>query len=220
MLPPPWSLRTAPSTTASQMAAAVQNDILGLSPSAAVSTANGFQHDLKRVCDIAHAHGYALCRHGPRLRLDCPSSPAPPASTSRLAFPQVADGRFSAWASPTARKEVQDIPPALQGPLAQVGGRFITHVYPYDDPAPTDATHGYDPGANGLAPALGNTFWTGAVHLNHSLGLIEAPGRPCHPGLPPAPGRACRRELRRRGGERPWSSTSLCARRFCSPPSR
>jgi selenocysteine lyase/cysteine desulfurase len=98
------------------------------------------------------------------------------------------------------RREIQDKFPRPWWGYHQVGGRFITHVYPYDDPAPTDATYGYDPGATGRF-GMGTTSWTGAVQLDYSLGLIEALGVPAIQAYRQPMMDAVQTELRRRGYE-------------------
>jgi selenocysteine lyase/cysteine desulfurase len=182
-----------------QLAAAV-NGKTKLVAISAVSTANGFQHDLKRVCDIAHAHGamvYVDMVHA------CGSTPI----DLRAAGVDFAASSSYKWLMGDfglgflyVRKEVQDRFPRPWWGYHQVGGRFITHVYPYDDPAPTDATYGYDPGATGRF-AMGTTSWTGAVQLDYSLGLIEALGVPAIQAWRQPLVDAVQTELRRRGYE-------------------
>ncbi|MGZ6048237.1 MAG: aminotransferase class V-fold PLP-dependent enzyme [Phenylobacterium sp.] len=182
-----------------QFAAAV-NDKTRLVAISAVSTANGFQHDLKKVCDIAHAHGamvYVDMVHA------CGSTPI----DLRAAGVDFAAASSYKWLMGDfglgflyVRKEVQDKFPRPWWGYHQVGGRFITHVYPYDDPAASDATYGYDPGATGRF-GMGTTSWTGAVQLDYSLGLIEALGVPAIQAWRQPMMDAVQGELRRRGYE-------------------
>ena len=182
-----------------QMAAAV-NDKTKLVAISAVSTANGFQHDLKRVCDIAHAHGamvYVDMVHAAgSTPIDLRAAGVDFAASSSYKWLMGDFGLGFLY----VRKDVQDKFPRPWWGYHQVGGRFITHVYPYDDPAPTDATYGYDPGATGRF-GMGTTSWTGAVQLDYSLGLIEALTVPAIQAYRQPLVDAVQTELRRRGYE-------------------
>jgi selenocysteine lyase/cysteine desulfurase len=182
-----------------QMAAAV-NDKTRLVAISAVSTANGFEHDLKRVCDIAHAHGayvYVDMVHAAgSTPIDLRAAGVDFAASSSYKWLMGDFGLGFLY----VRKEIQDKFPRPWWGYHQVGGRFITHVYPYDDPAPTDATYGYDPGATGRF-GMGTTSWTGAVQLDYSLGLIEALGVPAIQAYRQPMMDAVQGELRRRGYE-------------------
>ena len=179
------------------MAAAV-NGKTKLIAISAVSTTNGFQHDLKRVCDIAHAHGahvYVDSVHAAgSTPLDLRAAGVDFASSSSYKWLMGDFGLGFLY----VRKEVQDRFPRPWWGYHQVGGRFITHVFPYDDPSPDVATYGYDPGAAGRF-AMGTTSWTGAVQLDYSLGLIEQLGVPAIQAWRQPMVDAIQKELRRRG---------------------
>ncbi|HEX5262532.1 MAG TPA: aminotransferase class V-fold PLP-dependent enzyme, partial [Phenylobacterium sp.] len=154
-----------------QMAAAV-NDKTKLVAISAVSTANGFEHDLKKVCDIAHAHGafvYVDMVHAAgSTPIDLRAAGVDFAAASSYKWLMGDFGLGFLY----VRKEIQDRFPRPWWGYHQVGGRFVTHVYPYDDPAPETADYGYDPGATGRF-GMGTTSWTGVVQLDYSLGFIE-----------------------------------------------
>jgi selenocysteine lyase/cysteine desulfurase len=182
-----------------QMAAAV-NDQTKLVAVSAVSTANGFQHDLKRVCDIAHAHGayvYVDMVHAAgSTPIDLRAAGVDFAASSSYKWLMGDFGLGFLY----VRKEIQDRFPRPWWGYHQVGGRFITHVYPYDEPSHDDATYGYDPGAAGRF-AMGTTSWTGAVQLDYSLGFIETLTVPAIQAYRQPMMDAVQTELRRRGYE-------------------
>ncbi len=182
-----------------QMAGAV-NDKTKLVAISAVSTANGFEHDLKRVCDIAHAHGayvYVDMVHAAgSTPIDLRAAGIDFAASSSYKWLMGDFGLGFLY----VRKEIQDRLPRPWWGYHQVGGRFVTHVYPHDDPAPEDATYGYDPGATGRF-AMGTTSWTGVVQLEHSLGFIEALGVPAIQSYRQPLMDAVQNELRHRGYE-------------------
>jgi selenocysteine lyase/cysteine desulfurase len=182
-----------------QMAAAVNNKTRLVAISA-VSTANGFEHDLKRVCDIAHAHGAYVyvdmvhaCGSTP---IDLRASGVDFAASSSYKWLMGDFGLGFLY----VRKEVQNKFPRPWWGYHQVGGHFTTHVYPFDTPGPQDATYGYDPGATGRF-AMGTTSWTGAVQLDSSLGFIEALTVPAIQAYRQPMMDAVQTELRRRGYE-------------------
>lgn len=182
-----------------QMAAAV-NDKTKLVAVSAVSTANGFEHDLKRVCDIAHAHGahvYVDMVHAAgSTPIDLRAAGVDFAASSSYKWLMGDFGLGFLY----VRKEIQDKFPRPWWGYHQVGGRFITHVYPYDEPSADDATYGYDPGATGRF-GMGTTSWTGAVQLDYSLGLLETLGVPAIQTWRQPLVDAVQNELRRRGYE-------------------
>jgi selenocysteine lyase/cysteine desulfurase len=181
------------------MAAAV-NDKTKLVAISAVSTTNGYQHDLKRVCDIAHAHG-AL------VYVDMVHAAGSTPIDLRAAGVDFAAASSYKWLMGDfglgflyVRKEIQDRFPRPWWGYHQVGGRFVTHVFPYDDPAPKVADYGYDPGAAGRF-AMGTTSWTGAVQLDWSLGFLEQITVPAYQAWRQPMVDAIQTELRRRGYE-------------------
>jgi selenocysteine lyase/cysteine desulfurase len=164
----------------------------------AVSTTNGFQHDLKRVCDIAHAHGayvYVDAVHAAgSTPIDLRAAGVDFAASSSYKWLMGDFGLGFLY----VRKEIQDRFPRPWWGYHQVGGRFITHVFPYDDPSPDVATYGYDAGATGRF-GMGTTSWTGPVQLDYSLGLIEQLGVPTIQAWRQPMVDAIQKELRRRG---------------------
>lgn len=156
------------------MAAAV-NDRTRLISISHVSTTNGFEHDLKAVCDLAHAHGayvYADIVHGAgSTPLDLRAAGVDFAASSSYKWLM---GDFG-LAFLYVRREVQEKIARPWWGYHQVGGRFVTHVFPFDPPGETVADYGYAPGATGRF-AMGTTSWTGVVQLEHSLGFIRKLG--------------------------------------------
>jgi selenocysteine lyase/cysteine desulfurase len=181
------------------MAAAV-NGKTKLVAVSAVSTTNGFQHDLKKVCDIAHAHGafvYVDMVHAAgSTPIDLRAAGVDFAAASSYKWLMGDFGLGFLY----VRKEIQDRFPRPWWGYHQVGGRFVTHVFPYDDPAPKVADYGYDPGAAGRF-AMGTTSWTGAVQLDWSLGFLEQITIPAYQAWRQPMADAIQTELRRRGYE-------------------
>lgn len=163
-----------------------------------VSTTNGFEHDLKAVCDLAHAHGayvYADIVHGAgSTPLDLRAAGVDFAACSSYKWLM---GDFG-LAFLYVRKEIQE---KIQRPwwgYHQVGGRFVTHVFPFDPPGERTADYGYAQGASGKF-AMGTTSWTGVVQLEHSLGWINRLGVAAIQGHRQPMVEAIQGELRRRG---------------------
>lgn len=163
-----------------------------------VSTTNGFEHDLKAVCDLAHAHGafvYADIVHGAgSTPLDLRAAGVDFAACSSYKWLM---GDFG-LAFLYVRREIQE---KLQRPwwgYHQVGGRFVTHVFPFDPPGERTADYGYAQGAAGKF-AMGTTSWTGVVQLEHSLGWINRLGVPAIQAHRQPMADAIQTELRRRG---------------------
>ncbi len=153
------------------MAAAV-NDKTRLVSISHVSTTNGFEHDLKAVCDLAHAHGayvYADIIHGAgSTPLDLRAAGVDFAASSSYKWLMGDFGLGFLY----VRREVQEKLTRPWWGYHQVGGRFVTHVFPFDPPGQAVADYGYAPGTAGLF-AMGTTSWTGVVQLEHSLGFIR-----------------------------------------------
>ena len=163
-----------------------------------VSTVNGFEHDLTRIAEAAHAHGaylYADIVHGAgSTPLDLRAAGVDFAATSSYKWLM---GDFG-LAFLYARREVQ---PKVERPwwgYHQVGGRFVTHLYPFDPPGEAPAEYGYADGANGLF-AMGTTSWTGVVQLDHTLPWIRAIGLDRMQAHRQPLADAVQAELRRRG---------------------
>ena len=181
-----------------QMAAAV-NDRTRLVSISAVSTTNGFQHDLKQVCDLAHAHGafvYVDMVHAAGITpLDL-----------RAAGVDFAAGSSYKWLMGDfglgflyVRKEVQEKVKRPWWGYHQVSA-FKSHVFPYDPPGPGAATYEMSPDAAGKF-AMGTTSWTGVVQLDYSLGLLAQIGVPAIEAARQPMIAAVQGELRRRGYE-------------------
>lgn len=156
-----------------QMAAAV-NGKTKLIAISAVSTTNGFQHDLKRVCDLAHAHGayvYADIVHAAgAVPIDLRASGVDFAAASSYKWLMGDFGLGFLY----VRKEVQA---KVKRPWwgYHQAATFKTHVFPYDAPGDTVADYSAQPNATGLF-AMGTSSWTGVVQLNTSLALLQQLG--------------------------------------------
>lgn len=180
------------------MAAAV-NDRTRLVSISAVSTTNGFQHDLKQVCDLAHAHGAYVY-------VDMVHAAGVTPLDLRAAGVDFAAGSSYKWLMGDfglgflyVRKEVQE---KVQRPwwgYHQVSA-FKSHVFPYDPPGAGVATYEMSPDAAGKF-AMGTTSWTGVVQLDYSLGLLAQLGVPAIEAARQPLLAAVQGELRRRGYE-------------------
>lgn len=133
-----------------------------------VSATNGFEHDLKRVCDAAHAHGapvYAdLIQGAGTVPIDLRAAGVDFAASSCYKYLMGDFGIGFLY----VRREMQD---RLQRPwwgYFQVGKEVDTHILPYDPPAPHVADYRAVPGPEGKF-AMGTTSWTGVVQLGYSL---------------------------------------------------
>ncbi len=181
-----------------QMAAAV-NDKTKLVAISAVSTTNGFQHDLKRVCDLAHAHGayvYADIVHAAgAVPIDLRASGVDFAAASSYKWLMGDFGLGFLY----VRKEVQA---KVKRPWwgYHQAATFKTHVFPYDAPGDTVADYSAQPNATGLF-AMGTSSWTGVVQLNTSLALLQQLGIGNIQTWRQPMADAIQTELRRRGYE-------------------
>ena len=179
------------------MAAAV-NDKTRLVSISHVSTTNGFEHDLKAVCELAHAHGayvYADIVHGAgSTPLDLRAAGVDFAACSSYKWLMGDFGLGFLY----VRREVQEKLPHPWWGYHQVGGRFTTHVFPFDPPGETVADYGYAKGATGKF-AMGTTSWTGVVQLEHTLAWINRIGVPNIQAHRQPMADAVQTELRRRG---------------------
>lgn len=140
----------------------------------AVSTTNGFQHDLKRVCDIAHAQGafvYVDLAHAAgTVPVNLRAAGVDFAATSSYKWLMGDFGLGFLY----VRKEVL---PKIKRPwwgYHQIG-RFQSHVFPYDAPGESVADYAARPDATGVF-AMGTTSWTGVVQLDHTLPWIQSIG--------------------------------------------
>ncbi|MDZ4051637.1 MAG: aminotransferase class V-fold PLP-dependent enzyme [Phenylobacterium sp.] len=139
-----------------------------------VSTVNGFEHDLKAVCDLAHAHGayvFADIIHGAGTTpIDLRAAGVDFASSASYKWLM---GDFG-LAFFYVRREIQE---KLRRPwwgYHQVA-KFQTHVYPHDTPGDTVADYEASDDAGGLF-AMGAAPWTGVVQLNWSLAWLNRVG--------------------------------------------
>ena len=156
-----------------KMAQAI-NDQTKLVAISHVSTVNGFEHDLKAVCDLAHAHGayvFADIIHGAGTTpIDLRAAGVDFAASASYKWLM---GDFG-LAFFYVRKEVQE---KLRRPwwgYHQLA-KFQTHVYPHDTPGDTVADYEAIDGAAGLF-AMGAAPWTGVVQLNWSLAWLNQVG--------------------------------------------
>jgi selenocysteine lyase/cysteine desulfurase len=181
-----------------EMAAAV-NDKTRLIAVSAVSTTNGFEHDLKAISDLAHAHGayvYADIVHAAgAVPIDLRAAGVDFASASSYKWLMGDFGLGFLY----VRKEVQDKVKRPWWGYHQVDS-FRTHVFPYDSPGETVADYSASPDAAGRF-AMGTTSWTGVIQLDHSLGFINQLGVPAIQAWRQPMADVVQTELRRRGYE-------------------
>jgi len=157
----------------SAMEAAV-NDKTKLVAVSLVSTINGYEHDLKRVSDIAHAHGayvYADIVHGAgTVPLDLRASGVDFAASSSYKWLMGDFGLGFLY----VRREIQDKVRRPWWGYHQLGS-FKTHVFPHDAPGTTVADYSSTPDANGRF-AMGTFSWTGIIQLEYSLSWLNQLG--------------------------------------------
>lgn len=140
----------------------------------AVSTFNGFEHDVKRVCEIAHAHGalvYADIVHAAGcVPFDVKASGVDFAACASYKWLM---GDFGLGFLYIRRGLWDRFQRSQWGYYAL--DAFQTHVYPFDPPgkAIADCTPSRD--ANGLV-ALGTHSHTGIALLDHSLDYLLTTG--------------------------------------------
>jgi selenocysteine lyase/cysteine desulfurase len=194
-----------------QMAAAINDQTVLVSVSL-VSTINGFQHDLKKICELAHAHGayvYADIVH---------AAGAIPVNLREAGVDFAAASSYK-WLMGDfglgflyVRKEVQDKIRRPWWGYHQLAS-FDTHVFPYDEPGTTVADYGAARTTAGTF-AMGTTSWTVAVALEHSLAWLNKVGVATIQQWRQPMVDAVQSELRRRGYEPltpEGSTTSLVA---------
>lgn len=150
------------------------NDRTRLVSISLVSTINGFQHDLKRVCDIAHAHGayvYADIVHAAgTVPTDLRAAGVDFAACSSYKWLMADFGLGFLY----VRRELQDKIRRPWWGYHQLAS-FRTHVFPFDQPGEGVASYTSSADTAGRF-AMGTTSWTGVVHLNHSLAWLEKVG--------------------------------------------
>jgi selenocysteine lyase/cysteine desulfurase len=181
-----------------QMAAAV-NDKTRLVSISLVSTVNGFEHDLKAVCDLAHAHGayvYADIVHAAGVvPVDLRASGVDFAAASSYKWLMGDFGLGFLY----VRKEIQEKIPRPWWGYEQVAS-FQSHVFPYDPPGTTVADAAGANTATGRF-GMGTTCWTGMVQLSYSLPWIKAVGVDRLQAHRQPLARTIQDDLRRRGYE-------------------
>jgi selenocysteine lyase/cysteine desulfurase len=136
-----------------------------------VSTINGFEHDLKKICDLAHARGayvYADIVHAAgAIPIDLHASGVDFAAASSYKWLMGDFGLGFLY----VRKDVQE---KLRRPwwgYHQVAS-FDTHVFPYDTPGTDVATYTSAPNAAGRF-AMGTIAWPNLVQLEYSLAWLN-----------------------------------------------
>lgn len=139
-----------------------------------VSTINGFQHDLKAVCEIAHAAGalvFADIIHAAGcVPIDLHDSGVDFASTASYKWLMGDFGLGFLY----VRKDLQSkLNRAFYGYFGI--GRFQSHVYPLDPPGERTADYAFRDNATGVF-ALGTHAHAPIAMLNHSLEYIHALG--------------------------------------------
>ena len=139
-----------------------------------VSTINGFEHDLKAVCDLAHAAGalvYADVIHAVGcMPVDLHASGVDLAAGASYKWLM---GEFGVGFL-YVRKDVQ---PRLKRTNYGYYGMsaFQSHVYPFDPPGDTIVDYAFQENATGQF-ALGTHSHTGIAILQHSLDYLAQVG--------------------------------------------
>ncbi|MDV6332951.1 aminotransferase class V-fold PLP-dependent enzyme [Asticcacaulis sp. 201] len=139
-----------------------------------VSTINGFQHDLKAVCELAHAQGalvYADIVHAAGcIPVDVKATGVDFAACASYKWLMGDFGLGFVY----ARKDVQHL---IRRPL--VGyyalGAFKSHLYPFDTPGDMPADYTFEDSAKGLF-AVGTSSESLLAQLDYSLGYLLTNG--------------------------------------------
>lgn len=139
-----------------------------------VSTVNGFQHDLKAICDLAHARGalvYADIIHAAGcVPVDLHASGVDFAACSSYKWLMGDFGLGFLYVRRGAREALTRTQYGYYGVDS-----FTSHVYPFDPPGEEVASYSFPDTATGLF-ALGTHSHTGIALLNGSLEYIETVG--------------------------------------------
>ena len=155
------------------MEAAV-NDQTRLVAVSAISTINGFQHDLKAVADLAHAHGakvYVDAVHAiGSVPFDVKATGIDFMATASYKWLMADMGLGFAYVR-------EDLIPELKRPQAgyQQLAAFSSHAHPYDPPADRPFVTRARDDATGLF-AMGTFSNTGVAHLDWSLDYLAQLG--------------------------------------------
>jgi selenocysteine lyase/cysteine desulfurase len=141
-----------------------------------VSTINGFEHDLKAVCDVAHANGalvYADIIHAAGcVPVDVQASGVDFAACSSYKWLMGDFGLGFLY----ARKDVQSR--LRRTEYGYYGmSKFEPHIYPFDPPGDTIADYAFADSAEGHF-AHGTYAHMGVALLGHSLDYIAGLGVP------------------------------------------
>jgi len=141
-----------------------------------VSTINGFEHDLKAVCDIAHAAGalvYADIVHAAGcVPIDVKASGVDFAATASYKWLMGDFGLGFLY----VRKDV--LPRLKRASYGYYGlSKFQTHIYEFDTPGDTVADYAFRGDATG-AFAIGTHSHGVIAQLDHSLDFIARVGVP------------------------------------------
>jgi selenocysteine lyase/cysteine desulfurase len=162
-----------------------------------VSTINGFEHDLKRICDIAHAQGayvYADIVHAAgSVPVDLHASGVDFAACSSYKWLMGDFGLGFLY----VRKDVQARIKRPWWGYHQVS-EFHSHVFPYDPPGASVADYATSDNATGLF-GMGTFSWTGIVQLNYALDWIGEVTVPALAAARQPLAHAVQTELRQRG---------------------
>ncbi|WP_145734027.1 aminotransferase class V-fold PLP-dependent enzyme [Nitrospirillum pindoramense] len=141
-----------------------------------VSTINGFQHDLKAVCDLAHAHGalvYADIIHAAGcVPVDLKGSGVDFAACASYKWLMGDFGLGFIYGTKAARALLTRTEYGYYGMSA-----FKPHVYPFDPPGDMIADYAYADTAEGTF-AHGTHAHTVIAQLDHSLDYILGMGVP------------------------------------------
>lgn len=139
-----------------------------------VSTFNGFQHDLKAICDLAHARGalvYADIIHAAGcVPVDLHASGVDFAACASYKWLMGDFGLGFLYVRRGAREALTRTQYGYYGV-----SRFTSHVYPFDPPGEEVASYAFEDTATGLF-ALGTYSHTAIALLNASLDYIGALG--------------------------------------------
>jgi selenocysteine lyase/cysteine desulfurase len=135
-----------------------------------VSTINGFEHDLKSVCEIAHAHGahvYADIIHAAGcMPVDVHASGVDFAACASYKWLMGDFGLGFLYVRKALLPELERVQHGYYAVSA-----FESHVYPSDPPGDSVVDYAYRNDATGLF-ASGTYAHTGVALLDHSLGYI------------------------------------------------
>ena len=139
-----------------------------------VSTVNGFQHDLKAICDLAHSRGalvYADIIHAAGcVPVDLHASGVDFAACASYKWLMGDFGLGFLYVRRSAREALTRTQYGYYGI-----SRFTSHVYPLDPPGEEVASYAFEDTATGLF-ATGTYSHTTIALLNASLDYIEVLG--------------------------------------------